>query len=65
MKKTKHDALEEYVTVSEAAAMMGITPQAIRRALKERRIQGKKVGKMWLIKRDQFVQVNRNGHEPA
>ena len=55
------ESIEDYVTVKEAAKLMNVTPQAIRKALKEKRVTGRKVGKIWLIKKTEFVQTNRNG----
>ena len=46
--------LAQYTTVTEVAAKLNVTPQAIRRALKEKRLKGEKLGKLWLIPRSQF-----------
>jgi len=41
--------IEDFLTASEAAKLLMITPQAIRRALREGRLKGIRRGKIWLI----------------
>lgn len=43
-----NDAL---ITVSQYAKLYNITPQAIRKAISEKRIYAEKVGNSWLIQR--------------
>lgn len=38
-------------SVSQYAKLKGVTPQAIRKAIKERRIYAEKVGCQWVIAR--------------
>lgn len=56
--------LKFYATVQQVAKILNVTPQAIRYALKERRIRGQKFGKIWLIPKKQIIQKNRNGDKP-
>ena len=44
--------------------MLQVSEQAVRRALKEGRIKGSKLGRAWLVPKDQFKQPNENGKHP-
>ena len=38
-----------FISVTQYAKRHNITPQAVRKALKEYRLRGEKIGKMWII----------------
>jgi len=44
----------EFWTVQQTAEFMGISEQAIRKALKEGRLEGKKFGHAWMIEADKI-----------
>ena len=46
--------LDDYVTVKEAAAILGITTQQVLLRIKRKQLQATKLGWSWLIKRSQL-----------
>lgn len=44
----------EFWTVQQTAQFMGISEQAIRKALKDGRLEGKKFGHAWMIEADRI-----------
>ncbi len=44
----------EFWTVQQTADFLGISPQAIRKALKDKRLEGKKFGHVWMIEADRI-----------
>lgn len=50
---TRPKISENFVTVSQFAKLKGVTTQAIRKAIKEKRIWAEKVGCQWIIGRNQ------------
>lgn len=51
--------MEEVLSVKEAAAIMGVTPAALREYLKQGVIPAKKVGKQWRILRSELMAALR------
>jgi len=49
---TKAAQTIEFWTVQQTAKFMGISEQAIRKALKDGRLEGKKFGHAWMIEAD-------------
>ena len=43
--------IKDYLTVPEFARLAGVTDQAVRKAIAEKRIKAEKVGRQWLIKK--------------
>lgn len=41
--------MDGWITTQEAARRLGVTEQAVRRALAENRLKGEKIGGRWLI----------------
>ena len=56
-KKNSHGSrlFRDYYTVSQLAKKRGVTSQAIRKAIKEGRVPGAKLGHYWLIRKDGYV----------
>jgi excisionase family DNA binding protein len=52
-KRSSHDSklFDSYYTVTQFAKKHCVTPQAIRKAIKEGRIEATKLGHYWLIRR--------------
>lgn len=48
---------DEYVTLSEAAALAGVTRQTISRWIKEGKLTGEKIGREVLIRTDELYQL--------
>ncbi len=44
--QTKH----KYLTTFEVSKMFGVTPQTIRNWIRKGKIEGKKIGHLWLIR---------------
>lgn len=43
--------MAEYVTVNQAAELLGMTPQSVRQAINDDRLRAQKFGRDWQIKR--------------
>jgi excisionase family DNA binding protein len=41
-----------YLAVADAARALGYTPQHVRRLLRERRLEGLRIGRVWAVSRD-------------
>ncbi|MGB2963331.1 MAG: helix-turn-helix domain-containing protein [Anaerolineales bacterium] len=50
------DFTGEYITVRTAAKISGYNQQYLRRLLRENVFQSKRIGKLWLIDRDDFLE---------
>ena len=53
---------KEFWTVQQTANFLGISPQAIRKALKEKRLEGKKFGHIWRIEAELIKNAVGEGH---
>lgn len=47
--------LRNFLSTLEFSKKEGITPQAVRKAIKEKRIWAEKVGKQWVIGKEQSL----------
>ena len=63
MKKRKENALSvtELLLTTEVAEILIIHPETIRRALRDRRLEGIKVGRGWRIDRSEVTRVRGQG----
>lgn len=52
--------LQDYLTVTQAAARKGVTHQAIRLAIAEGRLRASRLGGHWVIHRDDLAQYEPN-----
>lgn len=58
----------DYITTDEAAKLSGFTEQYIRKMIREQRIEGKKLRRDWILKRDsllKFLATERKVGRPA
>ena len=53
------DYSNDYITVRTAAEISGYNQQYLRRLLRENTFRSKRLGQMWLIERDQFLEYLR------
>ena len=54
--------LEKHISVKAAAECSGYSIQYLRRLLRDGRLDGTKIGQVWLIKMASFDHHLRNGH---
>jgi excisionase family DNA binding protein len=52
---TKSDFLGDYITVRTAAEISGYNQQYLRRLLRDNTFRSKRLGQIWLIDRNQFM----------
>ena len=57
--------MEEVLSVKEAAAIMAVTPAALREYLKQGVIPGRKVGKQWRILKNELIEALKPNNNPA
>lgn len=62
----------EWVTTTEAAELTGYTPANFRKAIKRGRLPGQKIGRDWLLRRDDVLtyvermqELGRSKHDPT
>lgn len=53
--------LSNFVSVTQFAKLKGVTPQAVRKAIKEKRIWAEKVGCQWIVGRGQALKCDEGG----
>lgn len=56
--------LPQVLTVDEAARALRVSPESIRRWLRDGLIQGVKFGHVWRVARDEVLRVMQEGVEP-
>ena len=49
--------LDNSMTVNEAAQMLGRNPETVRRWIRELKLPAKKIGMIWLIRRDDLAKL--------
>jgi len=54
----------EVWTVQQVAKFLGISEQAVRKALKDKRLEGKKFGNAWMIDSDRILNTVSSGYQP-
>ena len=54
-------SIKDYLTVPEFAKSAGVTQQAIRKAITEKRVKAEKIGRQWLVKK---VELKKYIREP-
>ena len=54
--------LEKHISVKAAAKCSGYSVQYLRRLLRDSRLEGTKIGQVWLIEMASFDHHLRNGH---
>jgi excisionase family DNA binding protein len=58
MKNKSKECLNHFLTVDQAATMRSCTPQGIRKAIKEGRLQAELKGRQYLILKTEFNKFN-------
>jgi excisionase family DNA binding protein len=48
MEKFEHPALDDLISLSEAAGLSGLSPDHLRRLVREGNLKGKKIGRNWV-----------------
>ncbi len=56
LNKTIPDVINEYLSVKSAAKYSGYNPQYLRRLLRNNIFRSKRIGQLWLIDRDSFIE---------
>lgn len=49
------DDVDKYVTVLEAAEIIGMTTSRVRQALRQNEMRGRKFGKVWMVKKTEAI----------
>lgn len=57
--------LDAYCTVADAAKQAGVVESYVRRMLATGTLQGEKVGRAWLVRRESLARFVRIGRGPA
>jgi excisionase family DNA binding protein len=52
MKQTKEVKIQDYLTVSQAQEMMGVTRQGVHWLFKRGTIKAVRIGKLWLVSQE-------------
>lgn len=60
--KYQKEQTVEYRSTAELAKALGVTQESITRALREKRIKGIRVGRLWRIPHDEYERVTREGY---
>lgn len=52
--------MEQLLTIDEVAGVLRLTPYTVRKFLREKRLQGFKIGKEWRVRKDELDRFLRN-----